>query len=56
MQITEKELRQLAEYIADYVTDELIRLGEQTRSGYMVDSFLIQDALSAYVGGASDTN
>jgi len=48
-----KELCNLAEYIADYLTEELNRQG--VGIGF-VDSFLIQDALDSYIGGAADHN
>ena len=47
-----KELHELAEYISDYITEELNRLGEHN----IVSRFLIEDALAAYIGGAADHN
>ena len=47
-----KELHELAEYISDYITEELNRLGEHN----IVSRFLIEDALAAYIGGAADQN
>lgn len=47
-----KELHELAEYISNYITEELNRLGEHN----IVSRFLIEDALAAYIGGAADHN
>ena len=47
-----KELHELAEYISDYITEELNRLGEHN----IVSRFLIEDALAAYIGGAAEQN
>lgn len=52
MNITPKELSDLAEYIADYLTEELGRQG----IGYNIGKYSIEDALLAYIGGAADHN
>lgn len=45
MNITEKELRDMAAYIADYLAEENVA---------EVDSWLIRRAMDAYLGGAAD--
>jgi hypothetical protein len=47
MNITEKELRDMAAYIADYLAEENVA---------EVDSWLICRAMDAYIGGAADQN
>lgn len=47
MNITEKELRDMAAYIADYLAEENVA---------EVDSWLIRCAMDAYLGGAADHN
>jgi hypothetical protein len=47
MNITEKELRHLAKYISDYLAEENVA---------ELDSFLVQDAIEAFIGGAADHN
>lgn len=48
MNITEKELRDMAAYIADYLAEENVAAE--------VDSWLICRAIDAYIGGAADHN
>lgn len=45
MNITEKELRDMAAYIAEYLAEENVA---------EVDSWLICNAIDAYLGGAAD--
>ena len=47
MKITEKEIIALSRYVADYLAEENIA---------EIDSFLIMDAIDAFIGGAADTN
>lgn len=47
MTINEKEITALGRYIAEYLAEENIA---------EIDSFLIADAIDAYIGGATDTN
>lgn len=46
MEITENEIKALSRYIADYLTEENIP---------DVDSFLVSDAIAAFIGGAVET-
>jgi len=46
MQITEKEIKSLAQYIAEYLAEENVT---------EPDSFLITNAIDAYIGGAAET-
>jgi len=48
-----KELAKFSEYIADYLTEELWR---HTDIKYNLDRFQVEDAISAYIGGAADHN
>jgi hypothetical protein len=43
---TEKEIKSLASYIADYLAEENVA---------EIDSFLVMNAIDAYMGGASET-
>jgi hypothetical protein len=45
-----KELAKFSEYIADYLNEELDRAGVE----YNFDRFQVEDAISAYIGGAAD--
>lgn len=47
-----RELAKFTQYIADYLTEELDRAG----IGYSIDRFMVEDAISAYIGGAADHN
>ena len=47
MTINEKEITALGRYIAEYLAEENIA---------EIDSFLVMDAIDAYIGGAADTN
>jgi hypothetical protein len=47
-----RELAKFTQYIADYLTEELDRAG----IGYSIGRFMVEDAISAYIGGAADHN
>ena len=48
MTMTDKERMELAAYIADYISYEL----DKQPHGLEVDSFMVADAIDAYLGGA----
>lgn len=57
MQITYEDLgsnnlARFTQYLADHLTEQLDRAG----IGYNIDRFQIEDAVSAYIGGAADHN
>jgi hypothetical protein len=49
IRMTEKELNDMARYLAAYLNEEFTREGV----GYDVDSSLMANAIAAYIGGAS---
>lgn len=49
IRMTEKELNDMAKYLAAYLNEEFTREGV----GYDVDSSLMANAIAAYIGGAS---
>ena len=49
IRMTEKELDDMAKYLAAYLNEEFTREGV----GYDVDSSLMANAIAAYIGGAS---
>ena len=57
MHITHKdlggnELAKFTQYIAEYLTEELDRAGVE----YNIGRFMVEDAVSAYLGGAAEQN
>ena len=44
------ELARFCEYLADYITEEL----DRANLDYHVDRFTVENAVSAYIGGAAD--
>lgn len=46
------QLAKFSQYLADYLTEELDRAGVE----YNIDRFIVEDAISAYIGGAADHN
>jgi len=48
MTMTDKERMALAAYIADYISYEL----DKQPNGLDVDSYMVADAIEAYIGGA----
>ena len=46
--LNDKELKELASYIRDYINYEL----DRKPNGLEIDSFMLLDAIEAYMGGA----
>lgn len=46
--MTDKEIKELSAYIAEYIEYEL----DKKPHGLEIDSFMIQDAIEAFIGGA----
>lgn len=46
------QLAKFSQYLADYLSEELDRAGFD----HNIDRFTVEDAISAYIGGAADHN